>query len=1312
MEEQEYITWIEWLCYQFYYNGMLNHAKQACDAYPANVHLKLLLSLGYLLNGKIHDAIKESNNLMNNPESLLPGLLVQSLAHKVNANTDKSTIMQIDIKIRDERRKASAIALSLSATVLLLYRKIDKAKDYADRAYKVNPTDVNVLLSKGWVELYIQKEDDHTKIDYFEIVLKTHNKHLNALIGTARYKQHCGDHTGAITILNSLIVHYPKLSFPLVEKLFNQLAMKDWEQVLETSNRILTIDPNNLDAIKAHCVVSLCKDGEYTESLKHLQLFLRCLILAEAKNIDLLIKNVQLFSYISCGNENILMELCKVTDKVLQQNPNCGELMVEYGNLYVLLGKIKEAEHWYRNNVRIEESSFPALIGLAHCQLLDNSANARVLARQQIDFLMEIQSTTVSPKLLFMSSIISEDDKKKGLQYLNMAAKVLLKDCEYLPYGYEYLTNLNPDLCVEIGKQRLTYSVHDTSSIGKENYETEKEPLLELLEKLAEACPGLSNVLLILSKIKMQSGKLDEAQKILKKLLDSIDSTNAEGHLLMAQILAYQNHYQLALQSLEVGLSYNFKVRDDPIYHVVNGIIQKENGDFESCVKSFELAMLCAGLKQSNKNITEVKKISMQDKAMLYLELISAYSKMKRFSEALALMENAMIELQGTAEESKSTIGYADLYLEMGELEKAIEHLAKVKPDEPYYVQAHTKLAQIYLKYKKDRQAFAKCFRELVEHCPGPKTYGMLGDAYISIQEPERAIEAYEQALNQNPKDKAIIANKMGKALIKTHQYMKAVNYYKDMIKQAECKDLKLDLARLFIKMKQYDKAEATLFYYSGARFESDLENLESRGEQLLLLAKVREKAGNIQAALSVLKEAKESQTRYIQRLTMVSSTVEEKYVIADICMTMADHASAIRDYDQAVLHYKEALNHKPADIKALLSLAKLYMQINNLDRCAQTCTTLLKADPNNEAASVMMADIAFRKVDFETAAFHFRQLLLQKPMYWTALARLIEVSRRTGNMDDLDEWLGLAQTAMGSNNTEAGFYYCTGLLDWRMGRLNSALRNFNYARRDPEWGQQAIYNMIEICLDPDDDSSLSNEAFNDEDMEYQDSRTMALKTAYRLLQELNPRGSQHEMLTHRLLGNFFLLATKQKSNIEKALQDCTNLAASQEALRDHVGPALGMATAHILLKQTPRARNHLKRVSKNVWTFEDAEYLERCWLLLADIYVQSSKYDLANELLKRVLQHNATCVRAHELSGYIAEKDQNYREASVRYAQAWKFGGKSKLSIGYKLAYCSLKGKSYADAIKACNDVLRQNPDYPRIRKDVLEKAINNLRT
>lgn len=113
---------------------------------------------------------------------------------------------------------------------------------------------------------------------------------------------------------------------------------------------------------------------------------------------------------------------------------------------------------------------------------------------------------------------------------------------------------------------------------------------------------------------------------------------------------------------------------------------------------------------------------------------------------------------------------------------------------------------------------------------------------------------------------------------------------------------------------------------------------------------------------------------------------------------------------------------------------------------------------------------------------------------------------------------------------------------------------------------------------------------------------------------------------------------------------------------RENVGAILGIATAYQLLKQTPRARNQLKRVgimpllikfvtadvtllsccccccccfscccccfscccycsrslsrndggffilpqvAKQSWNFEDAEYLERCWLLLADIYIQ-----------------------------------------------------------------------------------------------------------
>lgn len=65
------------------------------------------------------------------------------------------------------------------------------------------------------------------------------------------------------------------------------------------------------------------------------------------------------------------------------------------------------------------------------------------------------------------------------------------------------------------------------------------------------------------------------------------------------------------------------------------------------------------------------------------------------------------------------------------------------------------------------------------------------------------------------------------------------------------------------------------------------------------------------------------------------------------------------------------------------------------------------------------------------------------------------------------------------------------------------------------------------------------------------------------------------------------------------------------------------MATAYMILKQTPKARNQLKRIAKMTWNPIEAEELEKSWLLLADIYIQSAKYDMAEELLKRCLCHN-----------------------------------------------------------------------------------------
>ena len=81
--------------------------------------------------------------------------------------------------------------------------------------------------------------------------------------------------------------------------------------------------------------------------------------------------------------------------------------------------------------------------------------------------------------------------------------------------------------------------------------------------------------------------------------------------------------------------------------------------------------------------------------------------------------------------------------------------------------------------------------------------------------------------------------------------------------------------------------------------------------------------------------------------------------------------------------------------------------------------------------------------------------------------------------------------------------------MKWYAGNANEGLKLFNKARRDHEWGQRAIYNMIEICLNTDN-QMLGGEIFESVEAELhadsKDSEEMALRTADKLLKELKPK--------------------------------------------------------------------------------------------------------------------------------------------------------------------------------------------------------------
>lgn len=164
------------------------------------------------------------------------------------------------------------------------------------------------------------------------------------------------------------------------------------------------------------------------------------------------------------------------------------------------------------------------------------------------------------------------------------------------------------------------------------------------------------------------------------------------------------------------------------------------------------------------------------------------------------------------------------------------------------------------------------------------------------------------------------------------------------------------------------------------------------------------------------------------------------------------------------------------------------------------------------------------------------------------------------------------------------------------------------------------------------------------------------MRTAEKLLREFYPHSAWGQTQL-RLLQSLCLLATREKANVEAALGTFTEMAQAEvhqlptgwtggggmlragrgstcfpPSQKDSIPALLAMAQAYSLLKQVPKARTQLKRLAKAPWTLAEAEDLEKSWLLLADIYCQGGKFDLASELLRRCMQYNKA--RRARLSG------------------------------------------------------------------------------
>ena len=395
------------------------------------------------------------------------------------------------------------------------------------------------------------------------------------------------------------------------------------------------------------------------------------------------------------------------------------------------------------------------------------------------------------------------------------------------PYAHAYdgYIHLHPHLCLDLVHLALYLLPAEPAHYGDP-----PSPLLQaalhLLALLLQAIPGHLHGHLLHAKLLFLAAQPAAAQQAVQVAL-ALDPTCAAGHLLASYLALYGEQWKASSAALEQARSCDFEVRNTPHYHFIKAKLLVASGQLDDARKVLVAAVDLPGVRapgvgQGGKRLSG-KGLDLQggaggvggafpltddDRLSIFLELAATHSALGQLAEAGKVMAEAKAAFSAGPSPSAAArllMSEVELHCSRMEFDAALSLLRSVAVESAHGTRAKVRMAELYLTAKKNRKAYIGCYQDLCSLYPTLHHFLLLADAYMAIQDPDSAIVSYEKALDlvnaadreaedrgDDPHDAAssdsdVTANeiytRIGKAMIATHDYHRAVQYYEEAVR-------------------------------------------------------------------------------------------------------------------------------------------------------------------------------------------------------------------------------------------------------------------------------------------------------------------------------------------------------------------------------------------------------------------------------------------------------------------------------------------------------------------------------------------------
>ncbi|OAF66848.1 TPR repeat protein 21B, partial [Intoshia linei] len=729
-----------------------------------------------------------------------------------------------------------------------------------------------------------------------------------------------------------------------------------------------------------------------------------------------------------------------------------------------------------------------------------------------------------------------------------------------------------------------------------------------------------------------------------------------------------------------------------------------------------------------------VSSLSFYNKFKAYIGLIKCFGKLNDKEKLINLEDSAKnffkTSQSNYLEEEKFIINAmlklinAKISQQSGDTEKSLKILTSIEnKDSVFYIKSRKKMSKIYLQ-KNNKKLYISCFKDISNHLNSEmyttSGYIMLGDAYLKIFDMEQSIESYKtayQCKSISNKKKIELLQKMAHVYCQSLSFQQAVNCYILALSDVEkhlklsndeemdpylLEEIRYQLAKLYVKMTEYQKSHEILLKIVKNE-EKDVENISSKSCRMFLFARVYNllattidhiKNQNSMQKMEFYEKSISLISNFIKQVKIHGNADIDKYVIflVHVGTTSFDQFFLQHEYDKIILYSDTVLRLSNNNTDVAARIIKTHLALNNVDKANHIVLILTNLNVSHVKIKELNLEILIHNMELSKAKDLCDEIFIKytslSDVNYDLLLKYIDINYRLGDQKNSQTLLKNLLERFPKIERTPAYQFCNGLYYWYTDILNKccriiyvvvyfienniALSLFNKSRTDTNWQCLGTEYCINICLNP----NRSVLFWHTENYGSVEMKQNLLHLANVLLNYFNKEKNKHSFFILRKLATLALGSNKQAEEVISSMEKM------DPQLKNVPSSIYVIGVSNMIIGNVGRSRTVLRKTVDMVWTHSTSTYLEKCWLLLSEIYIQNNKYDAANEILDLCVKYNKSCFRAIENKALIYEIGKDLENASKLYQQAWELCGRKNCTIGYKLAFNLLKLKRLTGAI------------------------------